>query len=250
MEIVVDTHTHSVASGHAYSTVQEIAAAAREKGIKIVAITDHGPAMEGTTHIYHFGNLRVLPEEIYGVRVLKGIEANIVDSDGSIDLPVRYLRKMEFVIASLHEITIKPSTVENNTKAVVNALKNPYVDVIGHPGNSVFQVDIERVVKAAREYNKLIEINNSSFVVRKGSWNNCMVFLQRCKEYGVRVVCGSDAHISFDVGKFDKLYTLLQEVDMPKELVLSISPQKFMEYLEERQRRIENEKLESVITTY
>ena len=239
MNIVIDTHTHSIASGHAYSTIQEIAAAAGKKGMEIIAITDHGPTMEGTTSIYYFGNLRVLPDNIFGVRVIKGIEANIIDYEGSIDLPLRYLKKMEFVIASLHDIVIEPSTMEDHTNALVNVLRNPYIDAVGHPGNPSFQVDIEKVVSTAKEYNKLIEINNSSFMVRKGSHENCRCFLQKCKEYGVRVACGSDAHISFDVGKFDKINEMLEEVGMPEELVLNTSSEKYIAYLREREKRIE-----------
>jgi putative hydrolase len=240
LQILVDTHIHSVASGHAYSTIQEIAAAASKKGLKIAAITDHGPEMKGAASVIYFGNYRVIPENIYGVRILKGIEANIIDYDGNIDLPVKYLKKMEFVIASLHEIIIQPSTMEDHTNAFVNVLKNPYIDAVGHPGNPVYKIDIEKVVATAKEYNKLIEINNSSFRVRKGSYENCKNILKKCKEYRTRVVCGSDAHISFDVGVFDKVNQMLQEVDMPEELVLSVSPRRFEDYLIERKNRLEN----------
>lgn len=240
MKIVVDTHIHSVSSGHAYSTIQEMTASARDRGVKIVALTDHGPAMEGAPSVHHFSNLRVLPGVINKVRVIKGIEANIVDYQGDIDLPIKYLKRVEFVIASLHDIVIQPSSVKENTNALVNVLKNPYIDVIGHPGNPIFEVDIEKVVFTAKEYDKLIEINNSSFKVRKGSEKNCRTFLEKCKDYGVKVICGSDAHISFDVGEFGKVEDLLDEVGMPKELVLSATPDKFMKYIKERKHRINN----------
>ena len=83
-ELLLDMHNHTIASGHAYSTVQEIASVASMKGLKYVGITDHGPAMPGGPHIFHIGNQRVLPKVIEGVQVLKGVEANILDQEGSI----------------------------------------------------------------------------------------------------------------------------------------------------------------------
>lgn len=231
MKIVIDTHTHTVSSGHAYSTVQEMAKEAPNNGIEAFAITDHGPAMKGAPFLYHFGNLKAIPSNLYGVRIIKGVEANIIDYNGNTDMPDEYLRKLDFAMASFHDICITPSTVEEHTNALVNLLKHPLIDAVAHPGNPQFQVDIERVVKAAKEYNKLIEINNHSFTVRTGSEKNCKDFVLTCKKYGVRIVCGSDAHISFDVGKFDKVNRLLEEVGMPEELVLSTSLSKFDEFL-------------------
>ena len=115
----------------------------------------------------------------------------------------------------------------------------PHVDAVSHPGNGQFQVDIETAVKAARGNNKLIEINNHSFAIRKGSEVNCKEFVLLCKKYDVRVICGSDAHISFDVGKFDRVYKLFEETDFPEELVLNTSVEKMEEYLIERRKRFE-----------
>lgn len=231
MKLVVDTHTHTISSGHAYSTVQEMAREASVNGVKAFVITDHGPAMKGAPFLYHFGNLRVVPGEIYGVKVIKGVEANIIDYDGNTDMPAEYLRRLEFAIASFHDICIVPSTIEDHTNAMIGVLKNPLIDAVAHPGNPQFQVDIDRVVRAAREYGKLIEINNHSFYIRTGSEKNCREFALKCKEYGVKVVCGSDSHISFDLGKFDKINKLFEEIQMPEELVLSTSVERFEEYL-------------------
>ena len=241
MKFVADTHTHTIASGHAYSTVQEIAYSAAEKSLSIVAITDHGPKMKGASTSLHFWNLDILPREIYGVRIIKGAEANIINTEGELDLPEALLKRMEFVIASLHDLVIKPSSIEEHTNALVNVLKNPFVDAIGHPGNPAFPIDVEIVIETAKKYNKLIEINNSSFTMRKGSEDNCKHILLKCKEYGVRVICGSDAHFSYDVGRFDKVYKLMEETEMPEELVLNTCAQKIEVYLLERQERISNE---------
>ena len=238
MKIVVDTHTHTVSSGHAYSTVQEMAKEALVNEIEMFAVTDHGPDMKGAPSLYHFGNLRIIPDELYGVKIIKGVEANIIDYTGKTDMPDSYLKRLDFVIASFHDICILPSSVEEHTNALLEILKNPLIDAIAHPGNPQFQVDVESVVRAAKENNKLIEINNHSFFVRTGSEENCKEFALLCKKHGVRVVCGSDAHISFDVGKFDKVNRLFEEINMPEELVLNTSVDKFEEYLKQRKVRI------------
>ena len=234
MKLVVDTHTHTLASGHSYSTLQENAVEASLKGMEAFAMTDHGPSMQGASTLLHFWNLKVIPEFIHGVRIIKGAEANITDYSGAIDIPEECLSRLEFVNASFHDITIEPRTIEEHTNGMISALKNPYVDTVSHPGNPVFQVDIEKVVKAAGDYGKLIEINNSSFKVRRGCEDNCMEFLIKCKKYGVRVTCGSDAHICYDIGRFDRLQEMLREADMPEELVISTSLEKIEAYMKER----------------
>jgi Histidinol phosphatase and related hydrolases of the PHP family len=238
VKIVVDTHTHSISSGHAYSTVQEMAREAQTKGIEMFALTDHGPDMIGAPQLYHFGNLKVLPPELYGVKILKGVEANILDYTGEIDLPVDYLKRLDFVLASLHDGSLPPGTVEENTQAIINLLKNPLVDTVGHLGNPVYPIDIDKVILAAKEYRKPIELNNSSFYFRKGSAPRCQEIALKCKNNNVPIVCGSDAHISFDVGKFDKVSAVLAAIEMPEELVLNSSVARFEAYLKQRRQAL------------
>jgi len=238
LKLVVDAHTHTISSGHAYSTVQEIAREAANKGIEMFIVTDHGPSMEGAPSLLHFANLKAIPGEICGVRVAKGVEANIIDYSGNLDVPAGYLKRLDFVIASFHDVCIKPATIEQHTNALIKVLENPYVDVIGHPGNPVFQVDIEKVVKAASENNKLIEINNHSFDVRKGCEENCEKFIRACCEMGVQMVCSSDAHISYKVGSFDNILKLFDKVKVPDNLVLNISVERFEEYILQKKRRL------------
>jgi putative hydrolase len=238
LNIVVDTHTHTISSGHSYSTIQENAKEALVNGIKMINMSDHAPNLPGATFKFHFTNLRVIPSVLYGVRVLKGAELNIINYNGDIDLDEYYLKNLDLALASFHDVCIDPGTVEEHTNAAIKVLANPYVDVLAHPGNPQFQIDIEKVVKAARDYNKLIEINNHSFVVRKGSAQNCLEIARMCKKYGVRLTTGSDAHICYDIGKFDNVKKLLEEAQIPEELVLTTSVQKMEEYLLERKNRI------------
>ena len=102
MKILADIHTHTTESGHAYSTVTENIKAASEKGLKLLATTDHTSGMPGGAHDFHFANLKSIPEEMYGVRLLKGAETNIVDYEGNLDVEDELLRGLDIVIASLH----------------------------------------------------------------------------------------------------------------------------------------------------
>ncbi len=239
MKFLVDTHCHTISSGHAYSTISEIAETAAVKGLKLIAMTDHGPAMPGGPHIFHIGNQRVIPDYIKGVRVLKGVEANIMDYEGGLDLPVSYLKNLEIVIASFHDVCVAPGSVEENTRALLGAMRNPYVDIIAHPGNPYYPIDIDRLIQCAYDTGKLIEINNSSFIgSRKGSAENCRRIAAKAKDKGVKLVAGSDCHICYDVGKFNKVEEIFKEVAMPEELVINTDPQKLINYLKKNGRRV------------
>lgn len=240
MELYIDTHTHSIASGHAFSTIDEMTKHAKNNGIKMIALTDHGPDLLGSASWIYFEHLpKVLPNEINGVRVLKGIEANVLDYEGGLDLREDLLKKLDLVIASLHGICIPPTTIEKHTEVMLKMIQNPFVDIIGHPGNPMYQVDIEKVVRAAKENDKLIEINNHSFVARPGSYQNCKEFALKCKEYGVMVTCGSDSHYGGTIGGFEKIKSLFEEIEMPEELVLCTSIEKVESYLIKRRQRLE-----------
>ncbi len=232
MKFVIDTHCHTMASGHAYSTVIEIAREANNKGLEMVAITDHGPAMQGASNIFHILNQKVIPETIYGVQILRGVEANIMDFDGTLDISNEHLKKLDIVIASLHEACIESGGVDNNTNALIKAMENENVDIIAHPGNPVFPIDYEKIVKKAKETATLIEINNSSFVSsRGGSLKNCIEIAKLCKEHEVMITVGSDSHIAFDVGRFDKAMEVLTSIRMPEHLIINFSTERLKEFL-------------------
>ena len=239
MKLQVDTHCHTLASGHAYSTIKEMADYASQIGMKIIGMTDHGPSLPGGPHIYHFGNLRIMPEYISGVRILKGIEANIMDFEGSLDMPEGFLSKLELVLAGFHDGCIVPGSVEENTRAVIAAMKNPLVDVIAHPGNPQFQIDIEKVVDCAVETGTLIEINNSSFGnARRGSEDNCYLIAKEAKKKGALLTTGSDSHICFHVGRFDKVLALFEDLGIGEDLVVSSNPQRLIDFLNKKGKKL------------
>ena len=175
MKFIIDTHCHTIASGHAYSTVHDYVKEAKETGIKMFALTDHGPTMGGGPNIYHIENQKVIPRVIDGIFVLRGVEANIIDYDGTMDVVGKSYDNLDIAIASLHDVTIRPSNIDEHTNAYIKVIENKNINIIGHPGNPAFPIHLEQVLKAAKENNVLVEINNSSFgKSRPGSRENCI----------------------------------------------------------------------------
>ncbi len=237
MNIVADLHTHTVASGHAYSTIQELAVAAQEKGIEILAMTDHGPAMPGGPHPYHFGNLKVLPEKIAGVEILKGIEANVIDSRGTLDLPINELVKLDLVLVGFHNHTgYSPGTKKENTETLLKAVRNPLADVIVHPGNPEYEIQIEPVIEAARKHDTLLEINNSSYHSRPGSRSNCIKVASQLQEAGLPIIMGTDTHYADQVGEFTEALRILEEAGVKKTNILNANREKLEEFINKKQQ--------------
>lgn len=234
MKMLLDIHTHTIASGHAYSTIIENITFAKEKGIELVCVTDHAPAMPGTCHEYYFHNINAVPKKILDVEVFMGSELNVLDIDGSLDLEEYYIAKMDLVIASLHPMIFKPSTAIDNTQAILNVMENKYVDVIGHPGDPSFPILIDKLVEQSIKTGTLLEINNASLKKdshRKGSDVILKQLLEICKKRDVPVVLGTDAHFATAVGVFDDAIELLNLVDFPQDLVLNTDVKKFKDYL-------------------
>ena len=239
MKLLIDTHTHTTRSGHAYSTVFENLTFAAKHGLEGIVVADHAERVPGVQPNYTFNIQKILPEEYNGVHIYKGVELNIYDYYGNVDMTELMLKNRDFAIASLHKIVLAPGSKEHNTDAMIGALQNKYVDIIGHPGNPVFPVDEESVVLAAAKNNKLIEINNHSFSFRKGSSPICRKFIRLCKKHDVRICVSSDAHICLRIGIFDDAILALQEENFPEELIVSRNLSSFREYLSERKNRIE-----------
>ncbi len=233
MELIADMHTHTIASGHAYSTVNELAEAAARKGLKAIALTDHGPAMPGGPHLYHFGAIRFIPREIAGVRILCGTEANILNEHGDIDLPDRYQERLDFVMTGLHEgCGFDGQGIERNTEAVINAMSNPRIHAISHPGNPLFPLDYEKIVKAALDTGTALEINNASLgISREGSRPNCEKLVGLIARYGASLVVGSDAHIAQGVGVFDDALLLLAKAGITETQVVNSSMARLLSFL-------------------
>lgn len=239
MQLIADLHTHTVASGHAFSTVKENAQAAAQKRLEILGVTDHGPDMPGGPHYYYFYNLFALPDVLEGVRLIRGAEANIINRQGSLDLKKDILSRLDLVAAGFHEVCSPDGTIEENTEAMIAAMASGWVDIVVHPGNPSFMVDPERIVASALHYDIVLEINNSSLSkggARKGSYSNCLAIATLAAQTGLTVVVGSDAHFADKIGNFAEALKLIEKAGVKEEQVLNTSSTKILDYLEKRRQ--------------
>lgn len=239
MFIEADLHCHSLASSHAYSTVKELAASAKENGLKMFALTDHASSMEDAPHPWHFTNLSVIPREVCGVRVLRGVEANLRNIDGEIDMSDFELGFVEWVVVSCHDPLIVPGTAEENTLAYINLMKRyEAVDLIGHPTTKRYPVDFDKLAKAAKEYGKFLELNESSLQFWRSPAENCLAMLDACKKYGTQIIVNTDCHFCDIIGKTPTTQKMLEETNFPKELIFNLREENVIEYLAKKKNII------------
>lgn len=241
IKIKTDTHTHTLASGHAYSTIEENLRAGKEQGLELVGITDHFSSFfVPSTDFACFGffiNKKALPEVWHGVRLLFGAEVDIIDLKGNLfghDLYIPYpnkngvkltyeewiLNRLDYLIASVHSKDFAAnSTVVENTELYIKALEHENVKILGHIGRSGLEFDIDEVVKAAKSMNKMIEINEASFGHGETVRERCLKIALACAKYGTKIAVNSDAHSSFEIGKYPNTENFLDEIDFPVELI-------------------------------
>lgn len=231
---LLDLHTHTTASGHAYNSLYEMVNSASAKGLSLFGCSDHAPAMPGSCHSFHFINFKVLPRTLFGVKLMMGVELNIMDYKGSVDLEQHVLEPLDYAIASLHQPCIDSGSAVQNTGACLGALKNPLIQIIGHPDDSRFPIDYDTLVAAAGEHHKLLEVNNSSLnplSFRVGARDNYIKMLELCRHYRTSIIINSDAHCEADAGSHGFAHALLEEVDFPEELVVNTSFDRFSSYI-------------------
>lgn len=140
----LDVHTHTIASGHAFSTLQEMAKAASDKGLKLLGITEHSSGIPGSCDPIYFRNLHVVPRQMYGIELLLGAEINILDTAGHLDMDEFYLQKLDLRIAGIHSLCYQQGTVEENTQGLEKVICNPYIHIISHPGDGTAKLRSNR----------------------------------------------------------------------------------------------------------
>lgn len=240
MRYPIDLHIHTNVNPHAYSTLEENIRSAQEKGMRVIAITNHGPALQDSPHWWSLVNMRVIPEYVGDLRVLKGVETNIIDENGNFDINQRIYDVMDIILCGLHTVEAygDPSDIIKNTRAVINMIRSQKIDIMVHLGNPQFPLEYELVVQEAVKAGIAIEINNSSLKnSRKGSRPNCKKILELCKKYEAMVSLGTDSHISYDIGEFKEAQLLIEEVGYPVESIINYSMENLDKFLENRRKR-------------
>lgn len=238
MKIIADTHIHTVASTHGFSTIKEITDEAAKKGLEAVAITDHTPASTDGPHVWHFHNLhKAIPREINGVKIIYGAESSIIDYDGNIDFPHEECAALDWIIASFHKDMLAPSTYEEHTKMYLKLAENDDIDVIGHCATVVCPFDYEKCLKKFKECGRLVEINEST-ILWKNTRENYREIIRICKKYEIPVIINTDAHFCTLVGEVNESLALANELDIPERLVVNADWDRLYSFISDRHGRI------------
>lgn len=233
---VGDFHTHTLVSQHAYSTINEMIEFAKLKNFSYLAMTDHAPEILDGAIAHHFLCLDNLPDKIGDFSLIKGVELNIKDFEGRVDLPENILYKLGFNIASYHIDAIVPSNKSQHTEGWLKIINNPYIDCLGHCGDPTYDFDHKEIVLACRNNKKAIELNSNSISFRKGSEKNIKDVLRLCEKYGVEIFVNSDAHCCYKVGEFTEAKRVLLDINFPPELIVNTSEKHVEEFLNRRKK--------------
>jgi putative hydrolase len=176
--------------------------------------------------------LRFIPQSICGVRILRGVEANII-GDGRLDLEDDQLARLELVLAGFHPDCGYPGRSQaDNTRAVIAVMDKPQVHVICHPGNPEFPLDYRTIARHAATTGTALEINDSSFSIsRAGSADNCRTLARYCAEFGAPVALGSDAHIAQGVGQLDQALAEARQAGIRNEQIVNLTLASTLDFL-------------------
>ena len=237
--IQFDVHTHSISSGHGSAcTITDMAMAAKKRGLSMLGISDHGPATLCAGTPSYFRSLQMAPKTRCGIRMLYGVELNILDDSGRVDLDKNILSGMDYAIVSMHRKNIKPGDAASNTNAYIRAMDQPKVFILGHPDDPAFPVDYKLLAQAAADHHVMMEINNASIMpgtYRPGAIPNIIQMLYWCGVYEVPVLLSSDSHGYKQVGNVKGSEVLLgayrEVLDFPQHLIMSYDADRFMKYL-------------------
>ena len=232
-DIRCDIHTHTLASGHAYGTIREMAEGAKEKKLELLGFSEHGPGIPGTCSEIYFSNLKVAPRKLHGVDILYGCELNVMN-DRTFNLAEKYLDLLDYAIIGIHTRCYEDAGRAGNTENLISYMRHPKVCLVSHPDDDHTPLDYERLVSAAKEYHVALEVNNSTFLKlhkRLNCLENYKTMLRLCEKYGVFVAVSSDAHDPAYVGRFDEACAFLNETGFDKELVVNISAEKLKAHI-------------------
>lgn len=242
MHTTFDYHTHTIYS-HGKGTIEDNVKVAISKGLKAIAITDHGPGH--LTYGVRLEKIEHMKSEIESLKkiykdqieIKLGIEANILHHNGQLDISNEEQKQFDLVLAGYHYgvfrqriirsgmihfsnfVTTKTRKVIHklknmNTEAIVQALYNNHIDILTHPG-SKGHVDIRKIAKACAENNTLMEINN----------NHGHLSVDEIREAAledVKFIIDSDAHSPERVGEYEAGLKRAQEAELPLERIVNI----------------------------
>lgn len=239
-----DLHIHSIASGHAFNTIDECARYSHDNHYALIGISDHGPNMEGAPHMGYFEMMYRLPRHNQGVSMIYGCEANILSEYGDVDISDDILQKLDYTMAGLHKRTQYVDRGEmNNTAAIVNTIKSGKIDIITHPVSWNFRVNVSKIVEAA-QYNKVLLEANKTILVeaiendRQETVQQYKELLKLSREAGVEIIWGSDTHHVTEMEiSSSQLQSLSEAYDFDFESTINQRVDELLQFIQRRKYR-------------
>ncbi len=228
----VDFHVHSHFSKCGVHSVLELLTRAKDLGLKGLAITDHGPALESTTPFTFFDRLF---DPLPGIRLLKGMECNIVDEQGAIDLLPKHLKYIDVILLGIHPNTPGGRDELYYTDLLIRTMRrNPYIDIITHANEPAFPVDFVRVAQEAQALGMAMELNNSRVSLSRSQPEVTDRMLRAIKDVECRIVLCSDTHTINELGRDEAVRPLLKRFGISDEAVVNSTAERAFAFVEER----------------
>jgi DNA polymerase (family 10) len=196
-DIQGDVHMHTVETD-GKNTIEEMAEAAKERGYKYIAITDHSKnlafanGLDDQRALAHIQRIREASNRMEGITIFAGIEVDIL-GDGDLDLSNDVLAQMDVVIASVHSQFNQES--EKMTDRLLKAIENPNTSILGHPTGrqllrrDAYPFDMDAILKSAAKHKVAMELNSYP---ERLDLND--VHLRQAKQHGVKIVINTDSH--------------------------------------------------------
>lgn len=237
MNLIGDFHTHTTYT-HGTSTIEENVKKAQELGLKAIAITEH--SYQSKYHIKH-GDLDKMRADIesiknkYDIKILLGIEANLISRNGDIDISDEELNSLDLVVLGFHKMTkVKPleffkfvlpnllrkkpinKQIERNTQAYLNAIEKHRINILAHLNYAGCYVDCERIAKVCKEKGIYIELNGKRINFSKSD-------IDKMVKTGVQFIIDSDAHDINSVGKNHRAFNLIEKYNIPLNQIVNLN---------------------------
>jgi putative hydrolase len=230
----IDLHSHSLFSSCGLHTCIEMLNHAKKQGMAALAITDHGLSLGGRLNSNFYERLK---DPVPGIRLLKGVECNLLEEQGAIDCPKQFLPYMDIVLLGIHHNIQKGLGKAVYTEMLLRAIQeNSFLDVLAHLNVAHYDVDFESVVRAAMDRGILIELNNSKCLPRRSSPEVIQQLIMTCKKLMCPVIVSSDAHAINEIGQDGMIRPILKNLDFPQELILNRDPESVYAFIESRRK--------------
>jgi len=228
----VDFHSHTHFSRCGLHSIVEMLTEAKARGLAALAITDHGPKLESCIPSTFWDRL-VNP--VAGIRLLKGMECNVISENGDIDFPQKFLKFADIVLLGLHPHLPRGVSAAKNTDLLLRALeKNPFVDIVTHPEDTEYPVEFDTLAAFAKDHGIALECNNSKILNNRVAPERMQAFLDACKTAGCRMSVDSDAHALNEVGLDESVRPLLERAGILPEHIVNNTAESAFAFANER----------------